>query len=458
MTDTDLFGTSERSAAVDALHAMTALYTVAPVVDDLLDHIGWPDADGRLLDPSAGDAMFVVRALHRLNLAPNDINSAQRVLGWEIHPHAVAAGRTRITEYLTDAGWDPHLASHTARKILTEADFLLEKPTGQFRFIAGNPPFAAFRNLPHYFKETYSAVLDQRVRADLLHAFLDRCVSMMPAPLGAIAMITSDRWLMNSTASHLREHLGTRAGIKHLERLDPTTAFYRPKNRKKGTAPRIHPVAVVLSPRQPGHIHLTERPMSPDGTLDTWEGPRLEDVATLRLAPWLGPAGIFTIPSKYAHTLPHADLLPCVDSSNIEPEVDELRPPSWHAIRTTRHSEPEGAVADYIRAGLHKMPARGRSKHWWTPPEPINLDLSRDAIIIPRIARRVRCINLPAGVLPLDHNIHVATCKDGFSLDAIRAALQRQETQTWINAFAPRLENGFFDLRLSMLRKIPIHR
>ncbi len=39
-TDTlDLFGRSNRDAAIDALHAATAIYTCEPIVEQLLDHI-----------------------------------------------------------------------------------------------------------------------------------------------------------------------------------------------------------------------------------------------------------------------------------------------------------------------------------------------------------------------------------------------------------------------------------
>ncbi|EIM30396.1 hypothetical protein [Microvirga lotononidis] len=71
----DLFDAAgDLSAAIEALHAATALYTAEPVVDVLLDRIGWPDADGSLVDPNAGDGMFMVRALSRLDLAPDDFD------------------------------------------------------------------------------------------------------------------------------------------------------------------------------------------------------------------------------------------------------------------------------------------------------------------------------------------------------------------------------------------------
>lgn len=456
MGSLSLFAFDERAAAVDALHAMTALYTVSPVVDELLDQISWPDLDGRLLDPSAGDGMFLVRAINRLEIRKDRIEDLDRVRGWEIHPHAVAAGRTRIAEHLSDRGWTQGMAAKAAQCVLTEADFLLETPPGEFKFIAGNPPFAIFRNLPEFFKAAYGGVLHQHVRSDILHAFLDRCVSMIPPSGGVVGMVTSDRWLLNTTASHLRKRLATRVAIKHVTRLDASTAFYRPKNRRKGTPPRIHPVSVVLAPSAPGMLPITAKPMSPDGALDNWSGPRLGDVANIRLAPWLGPDGIFTIPASLAGDLPGADLLPCVNSDNIHPVEDRLLPSTRVAIRTTAKCEPTGCVAEHIRGNLHKMPPRGLTGRWWLPPEPITLDLSEPALMIPRIARKVRCIPLPAGVLPIDHNIHVVSHRAGVTLSQIRIALESKIASDWITAFTPRLENGFLDMRLSMLRQIPV--
>src|SRR3954470_18078148 len=90
----DLFDSAhDLSAALEALHAPTALYTAEPVVDVLLDRIGWPDANGRLVDPSAGDGMFMVRALSRLDLAPGDFQEVARVQGWELHPGAMRSAR-----------------------------------------------------------------------------------------------------------------------------------------------------------------------------------------------------------------------------------------------------------------------------------------------------------------------------------------------------------------------------
>ena len=61
----DLFPLTEREEAINALHYATAIYTAAPVVDDLLDAVDWPRGNRRLVDPSCGDGIFLGRALAR---------------------------------------------------------------------------------------------------------------------------------------------------------------------------------------------------------------------------------------------------------------------------------------------------------------------------------------------------------------------------------------------------------
>src|SRR3546814_7143146 len=97
----------------------------------------------------------------------------------------------------------------------------------------------------------------------MLHSFMDRCARTLK-PDGEIALVTADRWLFNMNAAGLRASLGERFGIHHLERLDASTAFYRPKQRRAGTPPRIHPVAVVLRSPDNARIQLSDAAIFPD--------------------------------------------------------------------------------------------------------------------------------------------------------------------------------------------------
>lgn len=77
------------------------------------------------------------------------------------------------------------------------------------------------------------------------------------------------------------------------------------------------------------------------------------------------------------------------------------------------------------------------------------------SLLIPRIAASLRPVRLPPRVLPIDHGISIVTAGEA-SLEAIEEQLLSKEAQDWVKARAPRLENGYLDLRTTMLRKLPV--
>lgn len=447
-----------RTRAVEAVHLATALYTTSSVVDALLDRLDWPHAGGRLLDPSAGDGSFLLRALARLDLS--DASQLERVRGWEIYPEACHEARRHVAALLQGAGWEKPEARTHADRIVLNLDFLTDGPDhGEFDVIAGNPPYLRQQRLPDYFKLLYTDLLPKYARADLLHAFLDSCVRLL-ADGGRIGFVCSDRFLFNERAAELRARLGMKVGISHLARLDPSTSFYRPKLRAKGTPPRIHPVEVVLRPSVVASMPLTATAISPDEFgLEPHQGLTLGQVARVSIAPWLGPAGIFVVAGDVAEKLrgAGADLVPAVDTDDVDPHSDELNKPTRYAIRTTRDVEPAGAVAEHLLRERARMPKRGRGRAYWMPPETITLPLDQPRLLIPRIARRLRAIPLPAGVLPINHNLSVVAAKDsGTTLDELRELITGDDSQAWLRRHAPRLESGFYSITTTLLRRLPV--
>jgi hypothetical protein len=445
-----------RALAIDALHRATAIYTNDGVIDALLDRIGWPDADGALIDPSAGDGAFLARAIERIDTPRHDRGSLDRIEGWEIHPEAVAEGRARIAQILVRRDWSPARAAEAAAAVLRHGDFILDRTsTRRYRFVAGNPPYIRYGHLPDWFKDLYRDALPDFARGDLLHGFLDRCVDLMSDD-GVVGLVTSDRWLFNQTAADLRAQIGRRAGIAHLARLDPETSFYQPKSRRRGTPPRIHPVEVVLRPEGPDHRALTRAPISLSNTPEERGAIALGDIATIKIAPWLGPKGIFVVDAATAARLPQSCLIPCVDTDDVDPSTNRLRDPQRFAIRTTRDHEPEGVLREHLRREIGRMPKRGQGKLWWMPPETITLPLDRPALMIPRIGKTLRAIELPSGVLPINHNLYVIQTQDGWPLERVKAAVESDRTQAWLRDNAPPLENGYYDCRAGVIRRIPI--
>jgi type I restriction-modification system DNA methylase subunit len=232
-----------RRAAIDDLHARTAIYTASPVVDDLLRRLGWPNGNARLVDPSCGDGMFLARALSALLAArPAGFDPRGQVEGWEIHPVACLEARSRVAAVLASHGWSRARAATLANDILHNRDFLTEGPhTPKWDIVAGRPPYLRAANVTDLLRNEYSRHVPDYAKGDLLHSFLDRC-SRTVLPAGRIGLVTSDRWLFNHGASRLREKLGQRLSLAHAERLSAETPFYRPKQRRAGSPPRVHPV------------------------------------------------------------------------------------------------------------------------------------------------------------------------------------------------------------------------
>lgn len=446
---------AERIDAIERLHAATAIYTAQPVVDDLLDRLGWPDGNS-LLDPACGDGMFLVRALERLLERGKPEGEISRLVqGWEVHPGACSDARNRLTGVLMSYGYSAIEAGSISQRMVINRDFLIDGPTEPMTAcIAGNPPFLRNANVPTLLREEYTRHVPDYANADLLHSFLERC-SRAIYPDGQIGFVTSDRWLIGQQASRLREKLGERLSLSHLERLDVNSAFYRAKQRRAGTPPRIHPVSVVLNGGAAGRS-ISHEPIYAGVDPSKYEGlPILSQFAKVRIAPWLGSFGVFVVDAITAKSLPSDWLVPVVDTEDIFGAT--LKASTRFAIRTSPDLEPPGAIMDHLQRNMHRMAERGRkgSKPWMPPESFHNWDFDAPSLIVPRIAKSPKAVRVPPNVLPINHNLSVVS-GDATTLDAVEAALSSDLSAQWVGEHAPRLENSYFSLTTTLLRKMPV--
>ncbi len=456
----DGFAFDQRSREIDLIHALCSLYTSYHVVDEMLDDINWPHESGRLVDVCCGDGSFLLRALRRLPLPKDDLSALDRVRGSEIHPGAVADARENIEELLRAQGWSPHFARQGAELVVTERDFLTDgPPPGEFRFQCTNPPYLRMPFIPPVLREVYCARLPKHAHGDMLHMFLDRACAMRPHD-GLLAFVAADRFLFNEGTTALRKELGRHVDIEKLSRLDPSTTFYRPKRRVKNSLPRVHPVKLILVPRGSGKMPFTGEPISPDAfgrapSVTAVPTISLETLATIRLAPWLGPRGLFVVDPDVAKTLTNADLVPAVDARDLT-DRDVIDSAPRFALRLDPDREPTGAVREHLLANYHLMPRTWKRREFWRTPEPIRMPLDEPALLIPRIAKRLRVLRLKPGILPLNHQLTVVSASPTHSLDKIERALLSDISQQWVFENAPHLENGYLQLNTSLLRRLPV--
>ncbi|GGM22521.1 Eco57I restriction-modification methylase domain-containing protein [Dactylosporangium sucinum] len=441
----------QRQIDIAAIHQGTGIYTAAPEIEALLDQLGWPAQGRRLLDPGAGNGGFLVAALRRLDLALDDVEGAtRRVHGYEFYRGAVADARRAVFEHLCGRGWTSAAAWRAANEIVEDHDYLLSPvPAGVWDVIAANPPYWRLANLPAGYRIDYEAIVPAHARADLLYAYLDRSADVVTRD-GHIGLITADRWLLNSGSRELRRRLGTRYTVASVRRLDAGSAFYRSKARRRGTVSRVHPVSLILTPTGSGRplgaepFRLTARPAV--------DGVPLRDIAEIRLAPWLGPDGIFVVGPDSG--LPAEHLVPIVEPADIDGET--VRPPRKWALATDA-TEPPPVILAHLDATLDCMPNRGRRAVRWLPPETFTgrLPLDRDAVLVPRIARRLTGIRLPAGRLPINHGLVVIS---GLPVESVLAMLDDPEVQAQANDLSLGIDNGYRSFTATLLRQLVIPR
>lgn len=445
-----------RRAAIDVLHARTAIYTASPVVDDLLRRLGWPNGTARLVDPSCGDGMFLARALSALLAArPTGFDPRGQIEGWEIHPIACIEARARVAGILVFHGWSQTGAAALATDMVHNRDFLTEGPTTpQWDIVAGNPPYLRAANVPDLLRTEYSRHVPDYAQGDLLHSFLERC-SRTVLPAGRIGLVTSDRWLFNQGASRLRESLGQRLSLAHAERLSAETTFYRPKQRRAGSPPRVHPVSVVLVSDDGAEQNLTGKPIHPGVDEERYAGlPLLGDFADVRIAPWLGTAGVFVVDAVTARSLPPEYLVPAVDTDDIKD--GKLGTPTRWAIRTVPGERPPPEIMAHLESRMHRMAKRGRQGKVWMPPESFHaLDLSQESLIVPRIAKTPKAVRVPAGVLPINHNLSIVA-GSSTTLDQVEEALAAPLAAEWARDYASRLDGSYLSLTTTLLRRLPM--
>jgi hypothetical protein len=248
-------------------------------------------------------------------------------------------------------------------------------------------------------------------------------------------------------------------GISHLARLNQKSAFYRPKHRVRNSPPRIHPVEILLQSPALSLIQITEHPLSPDAISNScdYQGRTLSDVATISLAPWIGPTGIFVIDAITADQLRgHAELTPVIDTEDIDRTTDTIKTASRYLIRTSAMLKPSSVTIRHLKARLHLMPPRGRRATFWLPPETPKLSIDQPSLLIPRIARRLRVIDLPPGLMPINHNLSIVSA-GRLALSEIKELLLSERSQNWIRANSPQLEDGYLSITTKRLRRLPIY-
>lgn len=184
--------------------------------------------------------------------------------------------------------------------------------------------------------------------------------------------------------------------------------------------------------------------------------PKLGDIATVSLGPWLGQDGrhVLTQDEALRSNIPRDDLIPTVDARDVVGGV--LQAPKRYALIVSPGKSPAPSVQAHLEATAHLMSARRRRTNSHLPPETVhNRDLSKRSLMILRITNTAKPIRVPSGVLINDHHLGI-TCENDDLLDQIERALHGELANKWLAAHSSPLEGGYYQVNAPMLRQLPI--
>lgn len=228
---------ASRREDVALLHSRCGVYTKADVAAHILDSVGWK-ADSnlshqRLLEPAAGNGVFVVEAAKRLvqscrdfGITPSTSNLEDRLVAFELHrPEAIKARRILATA-LRSMKLPERTCKALAKKWIVAGDFLISEDLAHgFTHVVGNPPYIRWSKIPPLLKGVYEAQLSrQMIGGDLFVPFLDLSLERLVVG-GRFGFLCSDRWQYMAFAADFRRKWLPQLDIVSNSQLAADDAF-----------------------------------------------------------------------------------------------------------------------------------------------------------------------------------------------------------------------------------------
>lgn len=437
-------GKREETSDIEELHGRCGVYTRRAVAIRLLDAIGWKaDADlsqARLLEPAAGDGVFVGEAAGRLLTSLSRLGNGahkdkllDRIVAFEIHPVEARRARQRVREILRVFGLKRADAAIVARTWVRANDFLLaEIAEESFTHVVGNPPYARWSKIPSRLRCKYEARLPRRMACgDLFLPFLDLSIGYLKKG-GLLGFVCSDRWRYMAFAEKFRTARLSQVIVEKDKRIDAAEAYERNVD--------TYPSLLVLRRRHRTRGQVTARIPTKGLTL-------VEGGYQVRVGPALGCTSAFVLnPEEGAE--PEL-LAPWLDGSEISD--GEIR---WRGRRVITMHDADGKLRDIdefpvakVRLEKHRSYLEGRSivragATWYKPIDRVRKsDWSRPKLLIPELAKVPRVALDLSGAIP-SHGVYAIFASDD-NLETLRMRLEGGGLALALKGLSPRVKGGY---------------
>lgn len=211
------------------------VYTKPWVVDLILDLVGYTSdrtlSQMVLVEPSAGDGSFLLRAAQRLlasaktqGVLAADLRGA--IVAFEIDETSALSARLSVQALLESQGVSPGDAELLADSWVRVGDYLLDSQSllRKADFIVGNPPYIRLEDLDEggaKYRAKFSTMVG---RADIYVAFFEAALSHL-RPGAACGFICADRWMFNQYGAELRRLITSRFSVETVVQMHHADAF-----------------------------------------------------------------------------------------------------------------------------------------------------------------------------------------------------------------------------------------
>ncbi len=232
-----LFPYERPRGAAPALEKNGVVYTKPWVVDFILDPVGYtvdrPLHELLLIEPSAGDGSFLLRAAGRLieSCVCHDIPlnaCCSAIAAFELDDCSAETGtHCSSKKVLQQHGVNFGDAEVLADSWVRTGDYLFEANdlAAQAEFVVGNPPYIRLEDLGEIGGALYRAAYPTMVgRADIYVAFYEAALRHLK-PGGACGFICADRWMFNQYGEALRGFITRNFSVEAVIQMHHADAF-----------------------------------------------------------------------------------------------------------------------------------------------------------------------------------------------------------------------------------------
>lgn len=481
-----------------------AIFTKPAVVDLILDLVGYSSDrrlfDKRLLEPSFGHGSFLLPAIDRLLASWQRLGSGKcdellnAITAVELHRGSFNNTRTAVLQKLADAGIGNENAQSIADQWMVHSDFLLERITPGFDFVAGNPPYVRIERVPpllmQEYRKRFATMFD---RADIYVAFWERSLDLL-AEQGKLGFICADRWTKNRYGGPLREKIATGFHLESYIDMNGVDAFE--------SDVIAYPAIAIIGRTTPGSTKVVCDPSiasleslskqlsgdAPDSTSVT----TVQDLAS-GSAPWMisqSPAS--ELLKQLEASFPTIEEAGCRVGIGVATGADKVFIGPYETLDVEDERKLPLATTKDITSGRVKWKGQGivnpftetghlaplesyprfrrymeshqeklRSRHvakrapknWYRTIDRIHTDLTQEPkLLIPDI-KGVANIVVEEGRLYPHHNLYYITSSN-WDIEALKVVLLTGIAHLFVSSYSTKMRGGFLRFQAQHLRRV----